>query len=159
MTAPAIAAYLSQLEARAREESIAEEQFRRGIAERLKELERRRAFAYRRLTLVRSVATGLGGAVSEEEAAENGTAAFMREIGWNGATEAQREVAQRFRPVAAAIWRASQPPSDAGEAAGEEDVAVDEALAEFERWFEIARNAPFMSVMDREPLVLPLVEI
>jgi hypothetical protein len=48
--------------------------------ERIKALERQRAFAFRRLNLVRAVAASLDGAKDEAEAAARGSSSFLREV-------------------------------------------------------------------------------
>ena len=74
---------------------------------------------------------------------------MLREVGWSGATEPQREVADRFAPVVAAL----------AAAASDEPADPAAALAAFEAWFAEARGAPFLGLMEREVVELPLVEI
>jgi hypothetical protein len=62
---------------------------------------------------------------------------------------------EQFAPVANAIWDARQ----TGENDSESAAAIEQQLAAFEQWFERNRNAPFLSLMDREVLELPLVEV
>ena len=78
-----------------------------------------------------------------------GAPTLLAEAGWTGATEAQREVAEKFVPVAQAV---------AAAAAGEEaDPAA--ALAAFEAWYAETRQVPFLALMEREVVELPLVEV
>src|SRR5690606_319997 len=123
-------AYLEKLDAAARSASLAEDAYRSEVAERVKSLERARAFSFRRAHLVRVVAASMGGAENEEEAIAAGSAAFLREIGWNGATEAQREVMERFKPVMTALWEM------AGDGTAEIKPGIDQRLVAFETWFE-----------------------
>jgi hypothetical protein len=146
--------YLQRLESTARTASAAEDAYRHEAAERIKELERARAFSFRRLTLVSSVVGSMSGAKDEAEAAAQGSAAFLREIGWTGATESQREVVERFMPIIASLWRMCRDEPPAVDVSG-----IDDDLAAFETWFAENRNGSFMSLMDAEPLELPLVEV
>ena len=59
MTGNATASYLDRLDHTARSASIEEEDYRREAMERIKLLERQRAFAFRRLNLVRAVVASL----------------------------------------------------------------------------------------------------
>lgn len=154
MTTRPIDTYLAQLDTVARAASGAEDAYRRDAVERIKGLERARAFAFRRLNLVRTVASSMSGAKDEEEAKARGSAAFLKELNWNGASEAQREVVARFMPIVAALWQMDQ------EGAGSSDVAgLDKELTAFENWFAENRNGSFLSLMDGEVLELPLVEV
>jgi hypothetical protein len=154
MTVNATASYLDRLDQAARSASIAEDAYRKEAMERIKLLERQRAFAFRRLNLVRAVAASLAEAKDEAEAAASGSAALLRELNWNGASESQREVVNRFLPVVAALWRMRE-----GATADADVSPADAALAEFETWFAANRHAPFESLMDTEVLELPLVEV
>jgi hypothetical protein len=149
MTDTALAAVIETLTAAARTASIAEQDHQKEAARRAAELRVERAFAWRRLNLVRATASAVRGAEGPEAIASPGRATLLREVGWAGATEAQREVAERFVPVAASL---------AAAAAGEEaDPAA--ALAAFEAWYAEARQAPFLALMEREVVELPLVEV
>src|SRR5690606_34856718 len=108
------------------------ESYRREIAARMAELERQRAFAFRRLNLVRVIAAKVSGAGDEAEAVALGSAAFLREVEWTGATEAQREVVNRFIPVATAIWKVAAPPPENREDEEVPDAArIDRELTAF----------------------------
>ena len=149
MTETPIAAYLETLNAAARTASIAEQEHQKEAVRRAGELREARAFAWRRLNLVRAIAAAVAGAEGPEAVAAAGRAAVLRETGLSGATEAQREVADRFALVTVAV---------AAAAAGEEaDPAA--ALADFEAWYAGARGVPFLSLMEREVPELPLVEV
>ena len=162
MSTPEFANYLAELDRFARGESTAEEEYRREIAKKLADLERQRAFAFRRIAIVRTVGEGVRNAADAEQAVSLGNAACMHEIGWTGATEAQRETMAQFAPVSVAIWQlaAPQPKGEADEKmppAKPED--IDTAFAKFEAWYSANRQGTFWNLMDQEPLNLPLVEI
>lgn len=154
MTVPTLTAFLDGLERTARAASATEDAFRREAMQRIRALEDERAFAFRRVNFMRSVAAAVAGAKDEAEAEAKGAAAFFHELDWSGATEAQRQAQERFRPVVAAVWAASQP--DAGDDKAE---ALARELADFEHWFAQSRNAPFLTMLGREVVELPLVEV
>ena len=143
------AALIDALTAAARTASIAEQEHQKEAARRAAELRLARAFAWRRLNLVRATAAAVQGAEGPEAVAAAGRATLLAEAGWTGATEAQREVAEKFVPVAQAVAAAA-----AGEAA---DPAA--ALVAFEAWYAETRQVPFLALMEREVVELPLVEV
>lgn len=145
------ASYLDHLQAVARAASAAEVEHQKQAAARAAELRNERAFAWRRLNLMRSVAEAVRGAETAEAATAAGRSAMLAMVGWNGATQAQRDVADRFTPVVLAVWNAGR------EQGGETDAGA--ALAEFEAWFAVERGAPFLGLMERETVELPLVEV
>lgn len=154
MTSEYYTAYLEDLGSTAREASIAEEQFRKQAALRAEELKTERAFAFRRLNLVKAIGRAVNSAENEEDALKDGRAVFFREVSWNGATQKQKEVADQFNTVVLAIWSAVRP---AGET--DEQPPVSDALAAFEKWYAESRNTAFLNLMEREIVELPLVEV
>lgn len=146
--------YLDELEQAAHAASTAEEVYRREIAQRVRALEQERAFAFRRLNLMRTVASAVAGHEEEAEALQAGSVAFMRELEWTGATESQRQTLEQFRPVVLAAWAL-----DRAEEGQRDQAALTRALTAFEDWFAQSRQGPFLSVMEREVVELPLVEI
>jgi len=162
--------YLGELEQAAHAASTAEEVCRREIAQRVRALEQERAFAFRRLNLMRTVAGAVSGHDEEAEALQAGSIAFMRELDWTGATEAQRQALEKFRPVILAAWTLGRAPEGEGDTASDmaSDIAANREanrealrreLTAFEQWFAENRNGPFLGVMEREAVELPLVEI
>ena len=90
----------------------------------------------------------------------------MRELEWTGATEAQRQALEQFQPVVLAAWTLSRVTEGEGDKAADtaadkaaKMAALQRALTVFEQWFAASRNGPFLSVMEREVVELPLVEI
>lgn len=148
------AAYLDGLDRRAREASVAEEQFRKEAARQTEQLKNERVFAFRRLNLLRAIGRAVATAKDEAEAQGSGRSVFFREVGWNGATQAQRDVAEKFAPVILAIWNAA-----GGHREVAEESSIPEKLAAFERWFEESRSTAFLNLMEREVVELPLVEV
>lgn len=150
--------YLDGLEQAAHAASTAEEVYRREIAQRVRALEQDRAFAFRRLNLMRTVTAAVTGHEEEAEALQAGNIAFMRELEWTGATEAQRQALEQFQPVVLAAWTLSRATEEEADRSANM-AALERALTAFEQWFAASRNGPFLSVMEREVVELPLVEI
>jgi hypothetical protein len=142
--------WLEALAAAASAASAAETEHQREAARRTAEHKSEREFAWRRLNLMRAVAAAARGAEEAPAAAAAATAAMLGEAGLTGTGEAQQALAARFQPVALAVWTAGR-----GEP-GEEPAA---ALAAFETWYAEDRGRPFLALMEREVVELPLVEI
>lgn len=152
--------YFEELNSAARDANVAEELYRKDALARIKQLELERAFAFRRLNLIKAVASSMTGAKDDAEATARASAAFLGEIGWTGASEMQREVLGRFLPVITALRDATREPADPGDAPREADKPlIKQELAAFEKWYAEKRNAPFLSLMEQEVLELPLVEV
>lgn len=159
MTA-ALDAYLDELNDAARDANVAEETYRKDALTRIKHLELERAYAFRRLNLIKVVASSMNGAKDEAEAIARASATFLSEIGWTGASEAQREVLGKFLPVIVALQEAAKAPADTGDAGSAADKpSIKQELAAFETWYAEKRNAPFLRLMEQEVLELPLVEV
>jgi len=154
MTAAPLAALLADLDRIAHMASVNEENYRKEAAARFRELEQDRAFGFRRLNLMRSITAAMEGCGEEDEAIQKGMVAFLTELEWDGQSETQQETLAQFRPVLAACWEAAQPEADPAHA---EKILA--ALRAFEAWFAEARNGPFLSLLEREIVQLPLVEI
>lgn len=151
MTDTPFATWIEELTQAARAAGAAEQEHQKEAARRAAALAEARAFAWRRVNLMRKVASAVRGAEEEEAAAAAGRGVLLREVGWNGATAPQREVADRFAPVVLAVWEATRPEAEASE--------VPEVWAAFEDWYAAERGRPFLTLMEREIVELPLVEI
>ena len=75
------ASYLDALKLAADQSAIAENEFRSQIAARIKELEKQRSFAFRRLNLMKEVGSVIAGAESEEIAVAAATAVLRAKLG------------------------------------------------------------------------------
>ena len=150
MSTTPLADYLATLDAAARAAGAAELEHQKEAARRAAELRLERAYAWRRLNLVRAVAAAMRGVEEEADAAAAGRAAFLHETGLTSATQAQRDVADRFAPVVTAVRAAAREGTEADPAA---------ALAAFEAWYAAERGGPFLALMEREVVELPLVEV
>jgi hypothetical protein len=139
-------------EANARAEE--EIDFRRQIADRTKELERQRSFAFRRLNLMRAVAEVVAGAESEEIAVAVAGAVLRAKLGWANDSEARAEVLDNFAPVAQAIF-ANLAPSESDD---EEKPDVMERLAAFEAWYAQTHPQPFWILFENYMPETPVVD-
>lgn len=144
---------IEALSAKAREAGVAEKQFQKEIARRMAELKEARAFAWRRVNLLRAIAVAVKDAQDDDKAVAAGRKVLYREVGWNGGTQNQRDVAERFEPVTLAIRAATREDDPAG---AEE---VETEFAAFEAWYEEGRDAPFLTLMERDIVKMPLVEV
>ena len=130
----------------------AEMQFRRAAAERIAALENERAFAFRRLSLMRAVADAARRAENEEAAVAAGIDALRSKLDWPNDSEAQSAILSRFEPVAQALFASLK----AGEQAL--DKSAGEALAQFEQWYAQAYRAPFWALFEQAMAETPRVD-
>ena len=119
----------------------AETEFRRTMNQRVAELAQARAFAHRRMNIMRSLLEVVGQAQSEEIAVAGAIAALRSRIGWRDDSEARDEVLSEYAKVAAAAFAATHE-AEEGKATREAPDAA-QALAGFEAWYEEARGKPF----------------
>ncbi len=151
--------FLDDLKLAANRATVAEDDIRREVARRIKVLEVERAFAFRRLNLMRAIADVVAGAEGEEIAVAAATAVLRTKLGWSDDSEARDEVVSRFAPVAQAIFASLSP----------EDVAASDAkaapapdvigtLAEFERWYTEAHPVPFWVLFENYMPETPVVD-
>lgn len=148
----ALSTYLDALKADADRAATAEDTFRREIASRTRALEQERAFAFRRLNLMRAIAEAIASAESEEIAVAGATAVLRVRLGWSTDSDARTEVLFRFAPVAQAMFDQLAP-----EEAESEPADVSAALADFERWYAATHPVAFWvlfeNVMPETPVV------
>lgn len=145
------AVLLDALRAAAEHAAEAENAFRRDSAQRITVLERERAFAFRKLNLMRAVMKAVGAAAKPDEAVAAGVAALRDELGWVGASAARTEVLERFAAVVAALV-----PADDGVAADRPDPGA--ALADFEAWYVETHPLPFWALFDQYVSETPVVD-
>jgi len=145
--------FLDDLKAAAAQAEAAEAQYRQEAVQRIAQLEKERAFAFRRLNLVNAVAGAVRQAENEEAAVAGGLALLRDRVDWSTVDERRSEVLARFSPLVAAVFRAVTRPEDASS----RDVA--DALAEFEAWYLNQRGNAFWALFEQELPELPLVEV
>ena len=152
--------FLDVLKAAADQSSTAEDAFRREVAERTKAMANERAFAFRRLNLMRAIAEGVSSAESEEIAVAAATAVLRVKLGWSEHSEPRDEVVSRFAPVAVAMF-ASLSPEDAAAATANEDAPEPNVLDElgaFERWYAETHTGPFWALFENYMPETPVVD-
>jgi len=146
--------FLDALKLAADRATAAENDFRREIAGRTRALERERAFAFRRMNLMRAVADVIAAAEGEEIAVAGAATVLRAGLGWSSDSEARIAVVSRFAPVAQAVF-ATLAPSDDEEASGPDVIA---ALAEFETWYAEAHSSPFWTLFESYMPETPVVD-
>ena len=150
---PTTASFLDLLKEAAAKTDSAEAAFRREIAERIKNFEQERAFAYRRLNFMRALAEATATAESEEIAVANALAVVRTKLGWSSDTEAQTAALSRLAPVAQAMF-ANLAPSEKDEAPPD----VGKALANFEKWYGETHDQPFWVLFEHYMPETPRVD-
>lgn len=148
----AASAFLASLHEAAERASATETNFRREAAERIRSLEQERAFAFRRLTVMRLVANAAVDAESEEIGVAAALAALRAKLGWSRDSEARSAVLSRFAPVAQAMIGT---PGASAETLSKE---IAQALADFESWYAATYAVPFWSLFEHEMAETPLVD-
>ena len=144
--------FLGDLDAAARRAETAELAFRREASARMSVLEQERAFAFRRLNLMRGIIAAVAAADEEEEpgaAAAAGLAELKARLGWASDSEARNAVITRFTPVTEAA-------RDAQTADGAARLSA--ALAEFEAWYAETHEAAFWALFAQYIPETPLVD-
>jgi flavin-dependent dehydrogenase len=149
---PATAALVAEFEAAAKTAQQAEEALRKKLTQEVANLERQRAFAFRRTRLIRLLATSAAAADAEDAAVTAQRCAVRDEIGWTGESEAHRAILDRLDPVGRAVWECTR---EDGEGA---PAAVTDELKQFEAWFEEAHKKPFYALFDQYYPEVPVVD-
>lgn len=136
--------FVAKLDAEARAAGEAEAAFRREAAKRIAELERTRAFAFRRCNVIKEVAAAMRPHEEETAAVAAGLASLCGRFGWpDHADGSHAPVLEAFRPVAAALHDGREPGP---------------ALAAFESWFEQRAGRSFWALLDQPAADSPLVD-
>jgi hypothetical protein len=146
--------YLDTLKLAADHSSVAENEFRSQLATRIKELEKQRSFAFRRLNLMKEVSSVIAGAESEEIAVAGATAVLRAKLGWASDSEARMAVVSGFAPVAQAMFASLAP----AESDDEPRPDVLKSLAEFETWYASTHPNPFWVLFENYMPETPVVD-
>ena len=131
--------FIDRLEHAANACAVEETEFRQTMNARVAALAEARAFAHRRMNVMRSLFDTVGKAEEVEVAVATAVAALRNRLGWREDSDARTEVLERYAAVATAAFFATRE-ADA-EAAGPSD--VEQELAAFEDWYLTARKKPF----------------
>jgi hypothetical protein len=147
-----MASFLEALQAAASGAAAAETAYRREAATQIKQLERERSFAFRRISLMKPIAGAAARAESTEMAVGGSQAILRAKLGWSGDSEARSAVLTEFAKVAQALFAdlhpaENQPPAD-----------VLASLKDFEAWYEAVHHKPFWDLFDQPMPETPLVD-
>ena len=149
-----ISPFLHTLELAAEQTAEAESDFRRDLAERVKTLERERAFAHRRLNFMRAITDAVATTESEEIAVAAATGVMRAKLGWSSDSDARTDVLSHFMPVVQRVFASFAPTADDG--APLPDVL--DALAQFETWYRETHQNPFWMLFENQMPDTPLVD-
>lgn len=144
------ARFLDELAEAAKAADGAETALRRDMARRLAEIAQERAFAYRRLNLMRAVVAPVAAAETEEAAVAGARAILRARLDWSEDSEARQAVLSRFETVICAMF--------AGTNEQENAPAILEALAGFEAWYGATHDVPFFALFERVMPETPVVD-
>jgi hypothetical protein len=145
-------AFLEVLAAAAHGAEVAEAAFRREVAARIAGLERERAFAFRRVNLMKAIVEAVGAAEDDATAIAYGRAALRTRLGWDDDSEARSAVLSSFAPVTQAIFADLVPGED------ETQTDVRAALMQFETWYAQTHTTPFWALFEHYIPQTPLVD-
>jgi hypothetical protein len=151
MSAPT-AAFLVSLKEAADSAAVAEKAFRREAAERIKALEQERAFAFRRLNVMRLVIEAVTGAESEEIGVAAALAVLRSRLGWSSDSESRSAVLSRFALVAQTAF------ANLRDSAEDPVANIGGALAEFEVWYSATYAISFWSLFEHQMAETPVVD-
>lgn len=148
----ALTAIIDTLEGAARSAGAAETAFRREAAERIKMLERERAYAFRRVNLLRPIVEAVARAESEEMAVANSQAILRAKLGWSDDSEARSAILTRFATVIQGMFGMLHPSEES------EPVDILALLRAFEAWYEDVHRSSFWDLFDQPMPETPLVD-
>lgn len=156
---------IARLQAECTAAETAERQVRAAVDAQIKEAERVRAYAWRRLSALSDMARIAALEPDREGSVERQLEALFRDIGWieGGLVElgeGARPLIDWLRPIAEALHAAAHPASADGQEAAEPPVIADPlaAFRAFEAWYEAERGQPFLQVFERYVPPTPVVE-
>lgn len=156
---------IARLQADCTAAEAAERTVRADVEAQLKEAERVRAFAWRRLSALGDMARIAALEPDRDLAVERQLVALFRDIGWidgglHELGEGARPLLDWLRPIAEALHAGAHPAGDdAGDEPKEAPVADPiAAFRAFEAWYEADRGQPFLQVFERYMPPTPVVE-
>jgi hypothetical protein len=153
-----VAALVAEFEAAARTVQQAEDALRRKMADEVAQLERRRAFAFRRINVVRALVTAAISAETEEAALAAQRAALREELDWRLESAAQREILDRLRPLGKIVWQCAHEDEEGAPAGERASAAIHAEIEAFENRFEATHGKSFYTLFDQYVPELPVVE-
>ncbi|HEY7747848.1 MAG TPA: hypothetical protein VH933_04150 [Aestuariivirgaceae bacterium] len=148
----ATASFLEKLERAADNASACEKKYRREASETIKTLERERAFAFRRLNLMRALTDGMKNAETSQSAVANALAILRAKLGWSDEeSDARSQVCEHFVPVAQSVFASLRSEQD-------ESNDLAQALEEFEAWYAKTHSSPFWMLLEHHMTETPRVD-
>lgn len=156
---------IARLQADCTAAETAERTVRAAVEAQIREAERTRTFAWRRLSALSDMARVAALEPDRDLAVERQLEALFRDIGWieNGLGElgeGARPLLDWLRPIAEALHAEAHPPEPEAGGPAELPVIADPiaAFRAFEAWYEAERGEPFLQVFDRDAPPTPVVE-
>ncbi len=156
---------IARLQADCTAAETAERTVRAAVEAQIREAERARTFAWRRLSALSDMARVAALEPDRDVAVERQLEALFRDIGWieNGLAElgeGARPLLDWLRPIAEALHAEAHPPAPEADRPVEPPVIADPiaAFRAFEAWYEAERGEPFLQVFDRYAPPTPVVE-
>lgn len=154
---------IARLQADCTAAEAAERAVRAEVEARLKEAERARAFAWRRLSALGDMARIAALEPDRDLAVERQLVALFRDIGWidsglDELGEGARPLLDWLRPIAEALHAGAYPVGADGKS---KEPAIADPIAAFrafEAWYEAERGQPFLQVYERYMPPTPVVE-
>jgi hypothetical protein len=156
---------IARLQADCTAAEAAERAVRAGVEAQLKEAERVRAFAWRRLSALGDMARIAALEPDRDVAVDRQLVALFRDIGWidtglDELGEGARPLLEWLRPIAEALHAAAHPAPDDADGEPRQASLADPIAAfhAFEAWYEAERGQPFLQVFERYMPPTPVVE-
>jgi len=150
--------FLDTLKTDADRAAAAEGAFRREQAQRLKALEQERAFAFRRLNLMRSVVQAVAASEEPAHAVAAGVGVLRAKLGWTSDSEPRSAVLSRFALVAESLYTSLAPRAEDAAERRAPEVDVIQSLTEFEQWYASTHATPFWVLFEQYVAETPLVD-
>jgi len=161
----AVDSLIARLQADCTAAEAAERQVRASVESQIRDAERARTFAWRRLSALSDMARVAALEPDRDRAVERQLEALFRDIGWieNSLAElgeGARPLLDWLRPIAEALPAEAHPQQPEDGRPAEPPVIADPiaAFRAFEAWYEAQRGQPFLQVSDRYVPPTPVVE-
>ena len=162
----AVDTLIARLQADCSAAEAAERSVRASVEPQIKQAERERAYAWRRLSALGDMARIAALEPDRVVAVERQLVALFRDIGWiegglDELGEGARPLLDWLRPIAEALHARAHPVEPDAEDKPEEPPPVADPVAAFrafEAWYEADRGQPFLQVFERYMAPTPVVE-
>lgn len=161
----AVESLIARLQAECTSAETAERAIRASVEAQVRNAERERVFAWRRLSALSDMARVAALESDRDVAVERQLEALFREIGWIEASLAElgdgaRPLLDWLRPIAEALHAEAHPRPPDEDEQGEPRAITDPiaAFRAFEAWYEAERGQPFLQVFERYVPPTPVVE-